>query len=151
MPGPQSDPTVWPRTLFLLGVFQENVRRCQLRVPAQFKECNHRWSFTPALQHFALTWGFSTGWYLMVLKGNKTEGCRAFTSSMLTLKRHPTPPMEPFPAGTPTYFFDDIFLDAAEKHSRSLELGIHISIIGDRYLHISNPPKRLTHRNIVFA
>lgn len=84
MPGPQSDPTVWPRTLFLLGVFQENVRRCQLRVPAQFKECNRRWSFTPALQHCAL--GFSTGWYLTVLKGNGTEGCRAFTSLMLTLK-----------------------------------------------------------------
>lgn len=38
-----------------------------------------------------------------------------------------------------------------EKHSCSLELGIHISIIGDRYLHISSLPKRLTHRNIEFA
>lgn len=29
MSGPQNDPTVWPRTLFVLGLFQENVSESQ--------------------------------------------------------------------------------------------------------------------------
>lgn len=155
MPGPQSDPTVWPRTLFLLGVFQENVRRCQLRVPAQFKECNHRWSFTPALQHSALTWGFSTGWCFNGFKREQDGGSPDFHVN----DAHFEPTTSDGTFGclltqhSPTYFFGDIFLDAAEKRSCSLELGIHISIIGDRYLQNSNPPKRLTQQrlNIVFA
>lgn len=150
MPGPQSDPTVWPRTLFLLGVFQENVRRCQLRVPAQLKECNRGSSkaeFYSSFTTFCINLGLLHRLVFDSFKRERDGRLPGFNVIDAHFETTPNTSDGTFCCllmqHSPTYFFGDIFLDAAEKHSCSLELGIHISIIGDRYLHIFlNSPKR---------
>lgn len=70
-----------------LDGFQDNVRRCQRRVQAQFKVCNHRWSLTLTLLWFISTPSFSIRLFFKVLK--ETEGALlhlAATSLLLTLK-----------------------------------------------------------------
>lgn len=81
-----------PPTLLLLDVFQDNVRRCQWRVQAQFKVCNHRWSLTLTLLQLTSTLVSPYVCFLKLLK--ETEGSLlhlAATSLLLTLKWHLTP------------------------------------------------------------